>query len=427
MQDALGVIEAKAQFDSAETQVFTRVAACGDCIYIDLCNDAWEAVEISGSGWGVVQDPPVRFRRSKAMQPLPHPVPGMPISRLRNLINVGDDRNWILLLSWLVAACRPQGPYPILILQGEQGSAKSTTARLLRKIIDPVTAPLRTPPREERDLLIAANNSWVVAYDNISDIPQWLSDALCRLATGGGFSTRELYTDTDEVILDLTRPVILNGIDHLAERPDLADRSIFLNLPRIDETARRQEAELHAAYELERPYILGALFTAVSVAVARLPDVELPQKPRMADFALWAAAAAPALGFDSDEFVNAYAGNRADAVQETLDSDPVSAAIVVLINEKQSDGEWGGTARDLLADLEKCVDDRVKKSAAWPKTPRGISGRLRRLVTFLREFGIEVTLDQRVLGDAGRFLLEERWCIQPPLPPLPPTGRRIPH
>lgn len=183
MQDALGVVEAKAQFDSAETQVFTRVAACGDCICIDLCNDAWEAVEISGNGWRVVQDPPVRFRRSKAMQPLPHPVPGMPISRLRNLINVGDDRNWILLLSWLGAACRPQGPYPVLILQGEQGSAKSTTARLLRKIIDPVTAPLRTPPREERDLLIAANNSWVVAYDNISDIPQWLSDALCRLAT----------------------------------------------------------------------------------------------------------------------------------------------------------------------------------------------------------------------------------------------------
>jgi hypothetical protein len=407
MQDALGVLEARAQYDSAETQVFTRVAACGDSIYIDLCNDAWEAVEISGKGWRVVQDAPVRFRRSKAMQALPNPVSGLPISRLRNLINVGDDKNWILLLSWLVAACRPQGPYPVLTLQGEQGSAKSTTARLLRKIIDPVTAPLRTPPREERDLLIAANNSWIVAYDNISDIPQWLSDALCRLATGGGFSTRELYTDTDEVILDLTRPVILNGIDHLAERPDLADRSIILNLPRIDETARREEAELHAAYELERPYVLGALFTAVSVALARLPDVKLPRKPRMADFALWAAAAASALGFESDEFVNAYSGNRADAVQETLDSDPVSAAIVMLINEKQ--GEWEGTARDLLADLERCVDDRVKKSAPWPKTPRGISGRLRRLITFLREAGIEVAFGPK--GSAGRRPLSIRRTV----------------
>ena len=230
MQDALGVLEARAQFDWPETQVLTRIAPCGNNIYIDLCNDTWEVVEITSTGWKVLQVAPVRFRRSKGMQPLPHPAQGGPITRLRSLINVGEDKNWILLLSWLVAACRPQGPYPVLILQGEQGSAKSTTAKLLRKVIDPAAAPLRTPPRDERDLLIAANNSWVISYDNLSSIPHWLSDGLCRLATGGGFSTRELYTDTDEVILDVTRPVILNGIDHLAERPDLADRAIILNL-----------------------------------------------------------------------------------------------------------------------------------------------------------------------------------------------------
>jgi hypothetical protein len=327
MQEALALLEARAQFDSPEHSVFTRVAPYGDAIYIDLCNDRWEAVEITNKGWNVVQNLAVRFRRSKGTQPLPDPAQGRPIANLRSLINIGDDRNWILLLSWLVAACRPQGPYPLLILQGEQGSAKSTTAKLLRRIIDPATAPLRTPPRDERDLLIAANNSWVVAYDNLSGIPHWLSDGLCRLATGGGFSTRELYTDTDEVILDLTRPVILNGIDHLAERPDLADRAIFLNLPRIEETARRDEAELFTAYERERPYILGALFTAVSVALARLPEVRLPRKPRMADFALWASAAEPALGCGPGAFMSAYSGNRAEAVQETLDSDPVSAAM----------------------------------------------------------------------------------------------------
>jgi hypothetical protein len=229
LQDALALLESKAQFDSPTSQTFTRIAPHGDVIYIDLCNEKWEAVEITSTEWNVVQNPPVRFRRSRGMQPLPDPARGGSISELRHLINIGDDKNWILVLSWLVAACRPQGPYPLLILHGEQGSAKSTTAKLLRRIIDPATAPLRTPPREERDLLIAANNSLVVAYDNLSGIPQWLSDALCRLATGGGFSTRELYTDTEEVILDLTRPVILNGIDHLAERPDLADRAIILN------------------------------------------------------------------------------------------------------------------------------------------------------------------------------------------------------
>jgi hypothetical protein len=407
MQDALALLEAKAQFDSPVNQVFTRVAPCSEGMYLDLCNERWEAVEITSKGWRIVQNPSVRFRRSRGMQPLPNPARDGSLFKLRSLINGGDEKKWILILSWLVAACRPQGPYPILILQGEQGSAKSTAAKLLRGIVDPVTVPVRTPPREERDLLIAANNSWVVAYDNLSSIPQWLSDALCRLAAGGGFSTRELYTDTEEVILDLTRPVILNGIDHLAERPDLADRAIVLNLPRIEETARRDETQLYTAYELERPLILGGLLTAISAALARLPEVRLARKPRMADFALWATAAEVALGFLPGAFMDAYSGNRFQAVQETLESDPVSAAILALISDEAGEGQWSGTAGGLLKHLERIVEDGVKKSPAWPKTPRGLSSRLRRLTTFLRESGTEVTFhDQK--GTGGQRMLTVR-------------------
>ena len=382
----------------------SRVSHLTGTVFMSIWgNEEWEAVEISAKGWHVVRNQPVRFRRSRSMQPLPLPARGGSILTLRALINVGDDKNWILLLCWLVAACRPQGPYPLLVLQGEQGSAKSTTAKLLRRIIDPATAPLRTPPREERDLLIAANNSWVVAYDNLSGIPQWLSDAFCRLSTGGGFSTRELYSDTEEVILDLTRPVILNGIDHLAERPDLADRAIILNLPRIDDTARRDEAELYKTYEQERPQILGALFSGVCAALARLPEVRLLRRPRMADFALWATAAEEALGFQSGAFMSAYSGNRAEAVQETLESDPVSAAIVVLIDSEKSQGQWTGTSGDLLRCLERLVEVGVKRLPAWPRTPRGLSGRLRRLTTFLRESSIEITYHPK--GSGGQRLL----------------------
>jgi hypothetical protein len=192
--------------------------------------------------------------------------------------------------------------------------------------------------------------------------------------------------------------MVLNGIDHLAERPDLADRAIILNLPPIHETARRDEAELYREYEEERPYILGALFTAVSQAMARLPEVRLSSKPRMADFALWATAAEQAQGFQSGAFMSAYAGNRAEAVQETLESDPVSVAILALINEEQIDGQWTGTAKDLLQTLDAKVDDKVKKSPEWPKTARGLSGRLRRLATFLREVGIRVTFGPKATG-----------------------------
>jgi hypothetical protein len=174
MQDCIATLEAVAQFDGHELEVFTRIAAYQGGICVDLCNEKWEVVVITVEGWRVESNTPVRFRRSKGMLALPMPARNGTMSRLRSLINVGDDKNWVLLLSWLLAACRPTGPYPVLIFEGEQGSAKSTTARLLRKLIDPSSALLRTPPREERDLLIAANNSWVVAYDNLSGVPQWL-------------------------------------------------------------------------------------------------------------------------------------------------------------------------------------------------------------------------------------------------------------
>ncbi len=394
LQDAIGLLEARAQFESAEIPIFVRVAESGGAIYIDLCNRKWEAVEITAQGCRVVADPPIRFRRSKGMKPLPHPARGGSLTLLRDLINIGGDNNWLLCMAWLIAACRPTGPYPILCLHGEQGSAKSTTEKLLRMIIDPSTAPVRTLPRDERDLLIAGSNSWILAYDNVSALPSWLSDALCRVATGGGFSTRELYTDSDEVFLEATRPIILNGIDYIADRPDLADRAVILNLPTIDERHRREESDLYAEFERRLPKILGGLCDAVSGAIARLPQIVLTRKPRMADFARFASAAMLALGFPLEEFVEVYGGNRAEAVQETLEGDAVAAAIFALMNvlaQRNGTDIWEGNCKALLSELEQFANEAMRRSQDWPKTARKLSGRLRRLATFLRESGIEVT------------------------------------
>jgi hypothetical protein len=288
LQDAISLLEAKARFEGRQEPLAIRIGECSGKIYIDLCNAALETVEMTAEGWQVISDPPLNFRRAKGMLELPRPEAGGSIDLLRRYINIGSDSNWILCASWLIAACRPTGPYPILILQGEQGSAKSSMERILRRIIDPSVAPVRTPPRGERDLLIASTNSWIIAYDNLSGIPHWLSDALCRLATGGGFSTREIYTDSEEIFSDAMRPVILNGIDQLAERADLADRSLILNLPRMANADRKDEAQLYRGFEQSFPKILGALFTAVSAALARIEQTTLDRKPRMADFALWA-------------------------------------------------------------------------------------------------------------------------------------------
>ncbi len=229
------------------------------------------------------------------MLPLPTPEPGGSIDELRSFLNEDDD-TWRLIVAWLVAMLRPRGPYPALALFAEQGSGKSTTGRLLRELIDPNAAPLRAEPHDGRDLMIAANNSWCLAYENLSHVPPWLSDAFCRLSTGGGFATRELYTDQDEVIFDSQRPVLLTSIEEVATRSDLLDRCLVIWMGAIRDEERRSEDEMYAAFEQVRPRILGALLDAVATALRELPNVKLPGLPRMADFALWVTAAETALG-----------------------------------------------------------------------------------------------------------------------------------
>jgi hypothetical protein len=215
LQQPLALFCARAQFDGRECPVGIRVLASGGNMYVNLADDEWRTIEITGPTWRMVSDAAAMFTRVRGMSGLPVPVEGVEINELRNFVHVNDDQ-WILIVAWLVGAFHPSGPYCILILQGEQGSGKSTVARVLRLLVDPSTPLLRTVPRDERDLIIAARNSWVLAIDNLSGIQQWLSDALCRLSTGGGFGTRQLYTDDEEILFDAKRPIILNGIDDIA-------------------------------------------------------------------------------------------------------------------------------------------------------------------------------------------------------------------
>jgi hypothetical protein len=386
LQDALGLLEARAHFDGPELDVYVRVAEYVGAIYVDLANERWEAVEITTGGWRVVSDPPVQFRRPRGMLPLPVPERGGAVEELRRFVNVTDEVGWRLMVAWLVQALRPTGPYPVLLLQGEQGSAKSTAERLLRALVDPSAAPLRSTPRNEHDLFIAATSAWVVAFDNISTLQPWLSDALCRLSTGGGFSTRTLYENREQELFDATRPAILNGITDVATRPDLLDRALTVALPHIPEEDRKPETELWAAFDEARPSILGALFDAVSGALRTVSSLRLERMPRMADFALWATAAEKALGWDEGAFMDAYTGNRKEATESALDADPVAGAVWALMSDRD---EWSGTAGELWKALGDLVEEEIRHTKDWPGAPNALSGKLKRLAPALREIGIE--------------------------------------
>jgi hypothetical protein len=387
LQSALNVIEAKAHFDAPERIVHIRVGGLDGRLYIDLGDETWRAVEIDASGWRMIENPPIRFRRAAGMQALPVPVKGGSVETLRSFLNVQSDADFALVVAWALAVLRNRGPYPVIVLSGEQGSAKSTFSSILRSLLDPNTAPLRALPREDRDLFIAANNGHVLAFDNVSGLPAWISDTLCRLTTGGGFAVRQLYSDQDEVLFDAARPVILNGIEEIVTRPDLADRAVFLTLEPIPEENRRPEAELWAAFEAERPRLLGVLLDAVVEGIKRLPDTHLEKLPRMADFALWATACETAL-WSAGTFWSAYCGNRDEAVEGVIDSDPIAAAVRVLMATRT---EWTGKASELLGALGDVVGERNVKAKTWPDSPRALSGRLRRAATFLRKVGIEIS------------------------------------
>jgi hypothetical protein len=402
LQDALGVLEARARFDGPEHPVFIRVAQENETIYLDLCDEAWQAVEITAGGWRIVADPPVRFRRPSGMRPLPPPVAGASINELRRFLNVASDADFHLIVAYLVATLRPRGPYPILILLGEQGSAKTTTVRVVRELIDPSTALTRTAPRDERDLMIAASNAWILAFDNLSWIPPWLSDGLCRLATGGGFSTRQLYTDAEEVIFDAMRPMILNGITDMASRDDLRDRAIILNLPPIPEAARKDEETFWTEFQDARPRILGSLLDAVSAALQHFPQTKLEEQPRMADFARWVSAAELGLGWEPGQFLRDYAGNRDMAVEVFVDEDLLAAAVLDLASECEE--EWVGTATDLLNDLSERVDEYLLRNKEWPKTPRALGSRLRRASPALRRTGVQIEFFTETTGDRRRLI-----------------------
>lgn len=415
MQDAIGVLGGRAQFDGPCLQVHVRCARIENNIYLDLCNDEWQILEISKDGSRVIEagSAPLRFRRTKGMRELPIPTENGDVSALRELLNlrdVGDecdvgDGAYLLILSWLVTCFRPDSPFPILIITGPPGTAKTTATRLLKELIDPSVTPHRSCPRNEQDLMIAATNAWVCSFDNVSTVPDWLSDAFCRISTGGGFSTRTLYENDDETIFSAKRPIILNGIGSFASRSDLIDRAVVVELRPISKENRKSEREFWAGFERSRAVIFSGLVKAVSIALANIDSVDLKEAPRMADFAEWAIAAETGLGFDKGSFIKAYSRNREGSHAIVLEGSALAEVLQEYCAEHKPANQTL-LIKDLLAALKRLADvdqtDLRTKRKDFPKSSKGLRGELQRLDPNLREIGIKVDFLGRT-GPNARF------------------------
>ncbi len=387
---ATTVLTVIATHEGDERPVFLRAARHGENYYIDLGTEDWSAIEVKAGGWRIVARPPVHFWRPGTMRPLPMPIAGGDLSLLWRYANI-PKKYRPLVLAWLLDAWRHDTPFAVLELIGQQGTAKSATQSKLRRCIDPNAVDLRAAPKSVEDLFVSAGANWVTSLNNLSHLSQGTQDALCSLATGGGFAARTLFTNGDETLIEAKRPVVINGIVPLVTAQDLTDRVIHVDLPELSEY--RTEADIDAEFERDASAIFGGLLDLFAATLGRLPLVKLERPPRMADYARLGEAMVAAFGWEPGAFVSLYIANRRDSVARSLEASPVASAVRRLTDESRDNLVWSGTMGSLLNKLGGFRDG----TEAWPRSPRGLGDALRRQRPALAQVGIEIEI-----GSAGR-------------------------
>lgn len=380
---ALQLMEALA-WERPKKKTFVRWARVDGKIYLDLCDEEYRSVEIDEDGWRVVENAPAWFIRTSSMKPLPEPLPGGCLTQLREVVHLSDE-DFVILCGWLVAACNPEGPFPLLALSAEAGSGKSFLTAVLKKIIDDDVSPKLAPFKDVDAIFAAAASHWVLAYDNLTKLTPEDSDHLCRVATGAGYSKRKLYTDNDEYTTSAARPVILNGITVPVTKMDLTDRSYFINLPHIPPEKRRTEKDLWRAFDKMRPHLLGAILTAVSCAL-RQKDYFPSNPPRMADAAEFTLQAEKGGGLPWPEgtFSAVLARMEAAKKDEAISEDAVASTLLDL----SGNGGWEGSLKELLGLIHQ---GRTPEELRFlPGTPNILSRRIKEVIPFLRSKGVVV-------------------------------------
>ena len=390
IKSALEIIEHKALAGPTH-EVYLRLARVGNTVFWDLANDAWECVEITAAGWRVISNPSVRFRRTGQTAPLPYPVAGGSLDGFRPLVRPDED-SWILIEGFLLDCLKGRGPYQIMVITGEQGSAKSTLASLVNQLIDPVKkAPLCSLPQKEENLGIDGENELVLAYDNVSHLSGWLSDAFCRLATGGGIKTRALYTNNEQFVVGFCRPLILNGIPDFAENHDLLSRSILVTQPTIPQTERKTEEDLMEQFDQVKPALLGSLCQLVADGLGRIDSTVLERLPRMADSAKWITAC---LGNTS--YLEQAEQSEHDGIEAALEG---SHTATMLKRWLAGRTEMDVEPNVLLRKLRDEADNSRSAKVTLPQNARTLSSRLRRGCRHARR---SQSIDVRALKTNGK-------------------------
>jgi hypothetical protein len=384
---AITVLQGKAIHENAEFSLNSRIAKKDDVFWYDLCQG--KAIKITPHGWKIA-DAPILFKRYSHQQRQIIPIPKGDARAVFQFLNV-DKGNELLVLVYIISCFIPDIPHPIFHPHGPQGSGKTTLCRIIKRIADPSAVETLITPRDVAELVQVVAHHHICLFDNLSNLPPWMSDILAQACTGSGFSKRQLFTDDDDIIYQVKRCIGLNGINLLISKPDLMDRSILLHLERIEPSARIEEAELWNGFEKERPSIFGGILDTLSKAMLIYPEVKLRNLPRMADFMRWGYAITRALGEDGEAFLHAYQGNIEKQNEEVIQNNTLAQAVIALMSDKD---DWEGTIKVAWVTLYSHVQPN-KLDTTFPRTERSLRRHLERIKTNLIDAGIKFQIGTR--------------------------------
>lgn len=391
LKQTISVLSAEVMFGEKNyTTLYNRVGKYQNDFWYDLTNADWETIRISKSGWSVNNDTTKLFCRYRHQTEQIKPQTDGEITEIFKYINMTKFKT--LFLCWLVSCFVPDIPHPMPIFYGEKGAAKSTTCTLLKRLIDPSALDTLQLSKDERTLIINLQQHYFLPFDNVSTISNDVSDILCRAITGGAVQQRKLFTNGEDYIFTFKRCLSINGINNVANRADLLDRSIMFELERVSEESRKELGKVYESFEQARPKLLGALFNILSKAMEIYPNVTLDKLPRMADFCRWGYAIAEAMGGYGEEFLKEYAENQGIQNTEAINADSVAYLIVELMRFLP---EWRGRISELLKKLQELAQTNGinTNSKTLPNAPNALSRRIKAVKSNLEAVGIEYRIE----------------------------------
>jgi len=392
--------------ESESEKIYNRVAIVENTLYYDLGRSDWKIMRIDGNSVEMVEmneNTPL-FERRQNIQPQVEfeNSDSEALDKLLKLLRIPENRSQLFKVH-LASMFLEHVPIPLMVFSGEQGSAKTTTSRAVKQIIDPASGGNAIAfPRSNDDLILNLSHRYLVTFDNVSFIDKTKSDTLCTAITGIGQARRKLFHDQEEIILSYRRKIIINGIGVTIERPDLLDRCIFYHLESPKPVERITEEEFNEKFVSLLSNVLGNLATALQKALCTQRKIcsEIKEKGRMADFTVYGEAISRALGYSENSFVELLKETMEQKAVETIENHPLVRVIEIIMKNKI---HYEATVNNFFDEIQRKANGNSLNTnqSFFPSSANRVRGSMERISSHFRTLGYEINISQYTKTDGA--------------------------